>query len=48
MISDNDSVQLSDHCFSVCEALKAMIQGRTSDFDESAKAGLEKLERYVS
>ena len=47
MISDNDSVQLSDHCFSVCEALKAMIQERTSDFGESAKAALEKLERYV-
>ena len=48
MISDNGAVQLSDHCFSVCEALKAMIQERTSDLDESAKADLEKLERYVN
>ena len=48
MISDKDSVQLSDYCFSVCEALKTTTQEEDiRDLNESAMTALEDLERWV-
>ena len=47
MITDDDSVELSDHCFDVCEALNATIQVKTENgLDGSAWPGLEDLARY--
>ena len=47
MIDDDDSVKLSDYCFSVCEALNAAIKEKTKDgLNGSARLGLEDLERY--
>ena len=47
MIDDDDSVKLSDYCFSVCEVLNAAIQEKTKDgLNGSARLGLEDLERY--
>ena len=46
MIDDNDSVQLSEYCFNVCEVLKDTIQGRSADnLNESVRAALEDLKR---
>jgi len=48
MIDDKDSVQLSEYCSSVCEVLKAAIQGRNAEsLNESVRAALEDLERCV-
>jgi hypothetical protein len=48
MIDDKDSVQLSEDCFSVCEALKAVIQEKnTDDLNESIKMALEDSKRCV-
>ena len=48
MISDDDSVELSDYCFDVCEALNATIQEKTEEYglNGSAWPGLEDLARY--
>ena len=47
MITDDDSVELSDYCFDVCEALNATIQEKTEDgLDGSTWPGLEDLTRY--
>ena len=48
MIDDNDSVQLSDYCFNVCEVLKTTIQRRDEDgLDESVRVALGDLEKCV-
>ena len=48
MIDDKDSVQLSEDCFSVCEALKVAIRGNNPDnLDESIKMALEDSKRCV-
>ena len=47
MITDDESVELSDYCFDVCEALNTTIQEKTEDgLDGSAWPGLEDLARY--
>ena len=46
MIDDEDSVQLSEYCFDVCEALKTVIQGKNADdINESVREVLEDLGR---
>ena len=48
MIDNSDSVQLSEYCFSMCEALEPAIEGRNADdLDESVRRALEDLERCV-
>ena len=48
MADVEDSVQLSEYCFNVCEVLKPVIQGRgAGDLDESVRTALDDLERYV-
>ncbi|KAF9643955.1 hypothetical protein BDM02DRAFT_3175321 [Thelephora ganbajun] len=48
MINNKDSVQLSEHCFSVCEALKTAIQGKNADgLNESVRTALEDSERVM-
>lgn len=48
MIGNKDCVQLSEYCFNVCKALKAVVQGKNADdFNESVKVALEDLERCV-
>ena len=47
MITDDYSVQLSDYCFGVCEALKDAIQEMAGDLNESSRTTLENLERCV-
>ena len=48
MIDDEDSGQLSEDCFSVCEALKTAIQGKNADdLNESVKMALEDSKRCV-
>ena len=48
MVANEDSVQLSDYCFDVCEVLKAAIQGRsTGSLSEATKTALEDLGRYA-
>jgi len=42
---DSDSVQLSEYCFNMCEALKTAIQGM--DLSESMRMKLKELERFV-
>ena len=45
----NETVQLSDYCFDVCEALKATIQEEnTDDLGEFATTALGDVGRYVS
>ena len=47
MINDDVSVELSDYCFNVCEALNAAIQDKAKDrLNGSAQLGLEDLARY--
>ena len=47
MINDDDSVELADYCFDVCEALNAAIQEKATDgLGGSAQLGLEDLTRY--
>ena len=51
MIDDEDSVQLSEYCFNVCETLKNVTQGKNADdFDESGdeKTALENLKRCAT
>ena len=48
MIDDEDSVQLSEYCFNVCNELKTVMQGRNADsLDESVRVALEDLGRCV-
>jgi len=48
MIDNKDSVQLSESCFNICEALNTAIQGEnTDDLDESVRVALEVSERCV-
>ena len=48
MIDDEDSVQLSEYCFNVCEVLKTAVHGKDADnLDKSVRAALEDLERCV-
>ena len=48
MIDDQDSVQLSEYCFNVCEVLKTAIQATNADsLDESVRVALEDLGRCV-
>ena len=47
MITDDDSVKLSDYCFDVCEALNVTIKEMKEDgLDVLAWPGLEELTRY--
>jgi hypothetical protein len=49
MIDDEDSVQLSEYCFGVCEALETVIQGGSADDPSGfARTALEDLERCVN
>jgi len=45
MIDNNDSVQLSEYCFGLCESLEAAIQGE--DLDGRVRTLLGSLERCV-
>jgi hypothetical protein len=46
MIDDEDSGQLSEGCFSICEVLKTAIQGKNADdLNESVKTALEDSKR---
>jgi len=48
IIDSKDSVQLSEYCFSICEAVKTVVQGKnTDDLDESVRVALEISERCV-
>jgi hypothetical protein len=48
MADDEDSVELSEYCFSLCEALKTAIQGKNADdLNESVRMALEDSERCV-
>ena len=45
-IDDNDSEQLAEYCFNVCDMLKTTIQGKSvDDLDESVRVALWGLER---
>ena len=45
---NGDSVQLSESCVSLCETLKAAIQGKdTGDLDESERTAVEDSERWI-
>ena len=49
MIDNEDSVQLSEYYFNVCEVVKTAIQGKhVDDLNESVKEALEDLERCVN
>ena len=46
MVDNRDSMQLSEYCFGVCEALEVAIQGKSAeDLNESARKALKDLER---
>jgi hypothetical protein len=48
MIDDENSGQLSEGCFSICEALKTAVQGKNADdLNESVKMALEDSKRCV-
>ena len=48
MIDDKDSVQLSEDCFGVCEALDTAIRGKNAnDLNEPLKMALEDSRRCV-
>lgn len=48
MINNEDSVQLSEYCFNMCETLETAIQGKKADdLGESVKVALKDLERYA-
>ena len=48
-IDNQHSKQLSESCFSVCEALSTLIQGKDmSGPDESIRTVLEDSERYLN
>jgi len=47
-IDNKDSVRLSEHCFSICEAVKTVIGGKDKDdLNESVRIALEVSERCV-
>ena len=49
MVTDKDSVQLSEYCFNVCETLKTRMQAENvNDLSEAARGALDDLERYVN
>ena len=51
MVVDDESVQLSDYCFNVCEALNsnaAIRKRNTGDLDHSTRMALEVLVRCVA
>jgi len=49
MINKKYSVQLSEACFNVCEALDAAIRGKIAeDLNESVRTALEDSERYFN
>lgn len=48
MIANDDTLQLSGYCFSVCEALKATTYEDADDLDESTTMALEDLGRCVN
>ena len=43
-----ETVQLSDYCFDVCEALKATIQENTDDLGEFATTALGDVGKFVN
>jgi len=48
MIDNRDSVQLSEYCFNVCEAVKVALEGKNADdLSESIEVALADLERCV-
>ena len=48
MAADNESVQLSDYCFNVCEALRMEVrEKKTGDLNAFTRMALGGLERYV-
>ena len=48
MAADNESVQLSDYCFNVCETLNMVIrEKKTGDLNAPTSMALEGLERYA-
>ena len=49
MIDDEGSVQLSEYCFGICEALETAIQGENADdLNGFVRTAFEDLERCVS
>jgi hypothetical protein len=49
MIGDKESVQLSEYCFSLCEALETAVQGKNEDdLNTSVRAALESSKRCVN
>ena len=48
MVDDDDSVQLSECCFDICEALETVIQGENAGhLNGPVGTALMNLERYV-
>ena len=48
IIESKDSVRLSEYCFTICEAVKTVIQrNNTDDLDESVGVALEVSQRCV-
>jgi len=48
MIDEEDSVQLSEYCFNVCEVLETATQGTNTDgLNEFVRTVLGRLERCV-
>ena len=48
MIDDEDSVQLSERCFTACKTLKNTFQGRSAnDINELENTAMKDLERCV-
>lgn len=49
MVTDKDSVQLSEYCFNVCETLKTRMRvENVDDLSEAARGALDDLERHVN
>ena len=49
MINDEGSIELSKHCFDMCETLETAIQGKgVGDLSEPMKMALEDSERCVN
>ena len=48
MVADNESVQLCDYCFGVCETLNMVIgEKKIGDLDPFTRMKLEGLEGYA-
>lgn len=48
MTDNDDSVQLSEYCFNICQVLETAVRGKdVGDFNRYARMALEDLERYV-